>query len=169
MYTYMYLFCAVVFFFLKPVYPYSALWIEAASYCDTSTMTYQTTRCHKTEFQNVNTHCIQSPQSYTIWLMYRVSLFTVHCFVVLENNYCWNVLMQLIKRGSQKIKKIVKPSATLPKGLWSETKLMYKHINKTFTANFIFANVYWNFLLNSRYADTQRHIRWHHSTQRNPL
>jgi len=52
--------------FLKPVYPYSALWTEAAIYCDLSTVTYQTSRCHKAENPNTTVACSQNHQSYTI-------------------------------------------------------------------------------------------------------
>jgi len=40
--------------------------MEAVSYCDTSAMMYQTTRCHNAEAQNMNIHCNQNPQCYTI-------------------------------------------------------------------------------------------------------
>jgi len=45
--------------FLKPVYHYSALWKEAASFCDISSKTYQTKQCHKAE--NTNTWLFISP------------------------------------------------------------------------------------------------------------
>jgi len=37
------------FIFSLLLYPYSALRMEAASYCDTSALTCQSTRCHKGE------------------------------------------------------------------------------------------------------------------------
>ena len=42
------------------VYPYSALRMEASSCSDPSVLTYQTTRCHNAEAQNMNTDCSQS-------------------------------------------------------------------------------------------------------------
>jgi len=62
--------------------------------------------------------------------MYRAALLAVLCFVVLENNYCLNVFM-LLYRVPKKIKKIFKLSATLPKGLRTETKLMYSILVST--------------------------------------
>jgi len=52
--------------FLKPVYPYSVLWMEDATYCDLPAMTYQTTRCRKASNQNIIFACSQNPQSFTI-------------------------------------------------------------------------------------------------------
>jgi hypothetical protein len=51
----------------QPVYPYSALSMEAATYSDTPVLAYQTTRRHDTESQNMNTDCNQNPQRYTIF------------------------------------------------------------------------------------------------------
>jgi hypothetical protein len=50
----------------QPVYPYSALRMEASSYSEKSVLTYQTTRCHNAESQSINTDCSQNPQCCTI-------------------------------------------------------------------------------------------------------
>jgi hypothetical protein len=44
----------------QTVYPYSALRMQAASYSDTSVLTYQTTRWHNAEAQNMNIECSQT-------------------------------------------------------------------------------------------------------------
>ena len=48
--------------FLKSVYIYSALWRETPSFCVISTMTYQTTWCHKVENPNITVACIRCCQ-----------------------------------------------------------------------------------------------------------
>jgi len=52
--------------FLNPVYNYSALWTEVASFCDISTMIYQTTRCQKAENPSATVAGSKNPQSQTI-------------------------------------------------------------------------------------------------------
>jgi len=51
-----------VFVFTQGVYPFSALWMESAIYCNTSVLTYQTTRCYNAQVQNMNINSSQNPQ-----------------------------------------------------------------------------------------------------------
>ena len=54
--------CIYIEKFQKTVYIYSALWTEAARFCDISTMTYQTKRCHKAVNSNITVACIRCCQ-----------------------------------------------------------------------------------------------------------
>jgi hypothetical protein len=68
---------------------------DDVSYSDTSVINYQTTKCHNAETKNMNIHYNQKPSSQCDIKKVPSAMLTVHCFVLLESNYCWNVFMLL--------------------------------------------------------------------------
>jgi len=93
--------------------------------------------------------------------MYRAALLVVHCFLVLEKSYCWNVFTLLYKRGAQNLKKVFNPSFNFPKAYDTKLILMYKHLDKTVIAHLIFAKVFSKRPSKYVTCSTQKLIRWH--------
>ena len=96
---------------------------KTLTYCGTSALTYQTTRCHNAEAQNINNTAVNNliPVQY----YKRPERHCLLCFVLCY----WRIITAWMYSSHysngvlKKIKNIFKTSATLPKDLWTKIKL----------------------------------------------